>query len=105
MIARLWSARCEAAAAPAYATHLRDAVLPAMRHLHGYRGATLLEGRADADVHLTVITWWDSLDDVRAFAGDDVSRAVVAEEARRLLTQFDESVQHCTVRLDERVSG
>jgi hypothetical protein len=45
-------------------------------------------------VEITVVTFWRSLDSIRAFAGNDVEAAVVADEAAALLTQFDRHVRH-----------
>ena len=101
MIARLWGARAPRANAARYAAHLRDAVLPLLKVLAGYEGATLLERPDGNDVEILVITWWRSLDDIRAFAGDDTERAVVADEARALLERFDPEVRHFTVALED----
>jgi heme-degrading monooxygenase HmoA len=101
MIARTWSAQASAAQAPAYAQHLRTQVLPALRRLDGYRGALLLEHVVGAAVEITVLTFWQSLDSIRAFAGDDVERAVVAEEAAALLTSFDRRVRHYEVAVHD----
>jgi heme-degrading monooxygenase HmoA len=57
--------------------------------------------RADADaVRITVLTFWDSMEAVRGFAGADTDRAVVEEEAQRLLLSFDETVQHDAIAVD-----
>ena len=40
------------------------------------------------------VTTLDSLDAVRAFAGDDHEQAVIEPAARRLLTRFDERCRH-----------
>ena len=101
MIARVWSAQTTPAQAPAYASHLRERVLPALRKVPGYAGAKLLE-RAMADaVEVVVITFWQSAEAIRAFAGADAEAAVVAEEAAALLTQFDRRVRHYEVVVDE----
>lgn len=105
MIARLWTARAPQANAAPYAAHLRDAVLPALKEIPGYHGATLLERSAGNDVEIMVITWWESLDDIRAFAGDDPERAVVAGAAQALLERFDLHVRHFEVALQDRASG
>ena len=101
MIARVWSAQTTPAQAPAYASHLRDRVLPELRKLPGYAGAKLL-GRALTDrVEVVVITFWQSAEAIRAFAGADAEAAVVAEEAAALLTQFDRRVRHYAVVVEE----
>jgi hypothetical protein len=48
----------------------------------------------------TSITFFAGLDAVRAFAGDDYERAVVAAEARRALSRWDERVSHHEVAID-----
>lgn len=105
MIARLWSAHTTPARAPAYADHLRTHVLPAVQRLEGYAGAQLLERAASGSTEILVITYWRSLDAVRAFAGADLEQAVVAEEAAALLTDFDPRVQHYEVVVDEEIRG
>ena len=104
MIARVWTARSARARVESYRRHLRDRVLPVLDRVTGYRGAQLLE-RADGDhVELIVMTWWQSLDDVRRFAGPNVERAVVADEAAALLERFDAAVRHFDVTVDVSAS-
>lgn len=105
MIARIWSARATPARAPAYADHLRSHVLPMLRAVDGYAGATLLQRRASAGVEIVVITWWRSLEAVRAFAGADVDAAVVADEAASLLTRFDRRARHYTVEMQDAIAA
>ena len=40
------------------------------------------------------ILWFESLDAVREFAGEDYEAAVVPEKARRLLARFDARSAH-----------
>ena len=94
MIARFWSARATADGARAYAGHLRTHVLPAVKQVDGYAGAVLLEREGSAAVEILVITWWQSLDAIRRFAGPDPEEAVVADDAAALLTTFDRRVRH-----------
>ena len=97
MIARLWSAQTTTAQAPAYAEHLRSQVLPALRKVDGYAGALLLERPAADGVEVLVLTFWQSAEAIRGFAGGDPEKAVVAAEAAALLTRFDQSVRHYEV--------
>ena len=103
MIARVWSARTTAVQAPAYVQHLRTQVLPAVRRLNGYGGAMLLERASAEGVEIMVMTFWQSLDAIRGFAGADLDGAVVAEEAAALLTQFDRRVRHYEVAVQDDV--
>lgn len=101
MIARIWSAQTTPAHAPAYAAHLQHRVLPELRGLEGYAGALLLEREAPEGVEVLVITWWRSLAAIRNFAGADLERAVVADEARAVLKQFDRRVRHYEVVVED----
>jgi len=101
MIARCWSAQTTAAQAPAYADHLRARVLPSLRAVDGYRGARLLQRATPDGVEVIVITFWQSLDAIRGFAGADVEAPVIAEEAAALLTRFDSRVRHYEVAVED----
>ena len=101
MIARIWSAKTTPAQAPAYAAHLQHQVLPELRGLDGYAGAELLQRGAPESVEILVITWWRSLEAIRDFAGADLERAVVADEAKAVLTQFDRRVRHYEVVVED----
>ena len=41
-----------------------------------------------------IVTVWESLDAVRAFAGDEVELAVVPELVQRMMVRFDPRVTH-----------
>ena len=97
MIARVWTARTTPAQALAYAEHLRVHVVPALRRVSGYAGMKLLERPLSGAVEVVVITFWQSAEAIRAFAGADPEQAVVADEAAALLTDFDRRVQHYEV--------
>ena len=97
MIIRAWRARAAVATAHVYAEHFRRQVLPELRRIPGFLGAALLrEAREDAVGYL-VLSRWSSLDAIRAFAGAEVTRAVVAPEAAAALLDFDDAVSHYEV--------
>jgi heme-degrading monooxygenase HmoA len=95
MIARIWHGWTAPGNADAYETHLRGVVLPGIeQRIEGYRGVYLLRREARDEVEFVTVTLWDSLDAVREFAGEEYEVAVVPEEARRLLSRFDERSAH-----------
>lgn len=106
VIARTWTARASAAGAAAYAAFFRGTLVPELDRISGHRGALVLT-RPDSsgDVEISVLTFWDSMDAVRAFAGATPERAVVEPEARALLTSFDEHVRHHEVALTTLGAG
>jgi heme-degrading monooxygenase HmoA len=103
MIARVWVARTTVAHAPAYADHFQQHVLAALHSVDGYVGAKLLEREIAAGVELVVMTFWQSLDAIRQFAGPEFERAVVSAEIIPLLLEYDRSVKHYEITAtDER---
>ena len=101
-ILRRWTARTTEAQLPKYLDHFSKNVLPELRRVPGYLGATVSLRRALGEVEIVVDTTWRSLESIRAFAGSDVEAAVVANEAAALLTSFDRRVQHSEIALTDR---
>jgi heme-degrading monooxygenase HmoA len=94
MILRTWHGWTTAANACSYVEHFRGNVLPQLRSIAGFRGALLSRADRDGKMEFFVQTQWESMDAVRAFAGDDPSRAVVEPEAVAVLSSFDQVVRH-----------
>lgn len=78
--------------AAAYAHHATETVFPALADLPGFRGAQLLQREIAGGIEFLVLTDWESLDAIRAFAGDDADTAVVEPTAGAILSEFDPSV-------------
>lgn len=97
MIARVWSAQTTQIQASDYVEHLKSQVLPSLRTTDGFEGAMLLQRSIRSGIEILVITFWQSVDAIRGFAGDDLEGAVIADEAATLLTQFDRRVRHYEV--------
>jgi len=55
------------------------------------------------EVEFVTVMWFDSVDAVRAFAGEDYEAAYVPEKARVILSRYDARSQHYEVR--ERVKA
>jgi len=94
MISRFWRGWTTVANADAYENLLRTKILPGIHRVKGYRGAYLLRRTVADGVEFATLTLWESLDAVRAFAGEEYEVAVVPPEARRLLSRFDERSLH-----------
>ena len=93
-ILRQWTARTRPEQWPRYQAHFSRKVLPELRDVEGFLGATLFARHVDDEVEILVETSWRSLDAIRTFAGPDLETAVVAPEAAALLTDFDTRVRH-----------
>lgn len=99
MISRIWYGWTSPDNAASYQSLLETEILPriANRQIDGYRGAHLLRRELEKEVEFVTILWFDSLDAVRNFAGDDYEVAVVPEKARALLSRFDARSAHYQV--------
>jgi heme-degrading monooxygenase HmoA len=94
MIERMWTAHTTREGAMKYADHFRGVVVPELSAITGYRGARLLERERDGTVKIVVVTRWQSIDAIRAFAGDELDRAVVHDDAAALFSDYDRKVRH-----------
>ena len=102
MILRLWRGWTTPENAAAYERFLRGTMFPSMRRVDGFAGAELLRRDDGDEVAFVTITRFESLDAVRAFAGDDHELAVVEPEARSLLSRFDERSTHYELAFADR---
>lgn len=101
MISRIWHGWTTPLNADAYETLLKDEIFAGIqnREIPGYRGIQLLRREVGGEVEFVTIMLFDSLDAVRAFAGEDYEAAVVPPKAQALLARFDERSQHYQVRV------
>ena len=101
---RTWSARADAEGAGSYTRYFTGTLLPELRKLPGFEGAYLLRRDLDGDgtVELTAHTFWESPEAIRAFAGNDITAAIVEPEARAMLLDFDRTATHRIVAADAR---
>jgi len=93
-ILRRWSARASVAQLPKYLDHFDENVLPELRRVSGYLGATVSLCRLESEIEILVETTWRSIEAIRDFAGPDLEAAVVADHPTALLTDFDRRVRH-----------
>jgi heme-degrading monooxygenase HmoA len=99
MISRIWHGWTTRENADAYEGLLRSEIFTGIAHqgIPGYRGIHLLRRNAADGVEFVTVMWFDSLEAVRTFAGDDYEVAVVPAKARQLLVRFDARSAHYDV--------
>jgi len=102
MIVRTWHATATSAGARQYHHYFATTLLPELRKLPGFGGGYLLSRELDSTVELTTHTIWESLPDIRAFAGEDITSSVVEPEAQAVLLSFDHTATHRGVLVDAR---
>jgi heme-degrading monooxygenase HmoA len=100
MIARVWRGWAPPETAGDYRRHYETDVAAHLGKVDGFRGARLLSRPDGDEVLFTSITYFTSLDAVRAFAGEDHELAVLEDAARAALTHWDEHVTHHEVAVE-----
>src|SRR6266446_3751862 len=75
LIARLWHGAVPAAKGDAYAAYLRRTGVTECRGTPGHRRRGVLRRTVGGDTHLPFLSFRESKDAIRTFAGDDVERA------------------------------
>jgi len=94
MIARVWHGFTKPEDADKYEKMLRESILPGIGRVTGYNGAQLLRRNHKTESEFTIITYFENLKAVIAFAGEDYTKAVVEPEARKLLTRCNIRAAH-----------
>ena len=83
-----------------YETLLKGEVIVGIknREIPGFHEIQVFRRELENEVEFITVMWFDSIDAVRAFAGEDYETAVVPEKARAVLARFDARSQHYEVR-------
>ena len=100
MICRMWRGWASRKNAPAYRNYLTDELFPKLKQelaQHGYIGYDVLTQPLDSEVEFVTLVWFESLDGVKSFAGEDYEVPVISEKARGLLSRHDSRCAHLDV--------
>jgi heme-degrading monooxygenase HmoA len=97
MIARIWHGVTRAADYDAYWSLLQRLAIPDYQRTPGNLGVRLFRRLEGERAHFLTLSYWTSLDAVRAVAGDDVEVAKYYPEDREFLLEFEPTVQHFEV--------
>lgn len=97
MIARRWRGATPADRAEAYTEYLNRTGVPDYRATPGNRGVYVLRRIEGDRAVFELISLWDSLDAIKAFAGDDVERARYYPEDDDYLLEREPTVDHFDV--------
>src|SRR5258706_5957164 len=75
MISRHWKGTTKPGLAESYLEHLRAEVFPKLRAIPGFVSAQVLRRDVSQLTEVQVVTPWESLAAIRAFAGEDLETA------------------------------
>jgi len=97
VIARLWHGAVPSAKGDAYAAYLKKTGVAECRTTPGNRGVQVLRRTVGGEAHFLFISFWESRDAIRRFAGDDIERAHYYAEDREYLLELEPAVTHYEV--------
>ena len=97
MIARLWTGRTKAEDFDTYLGYLEESGVAELHATPGNRGVMVLRRLDGNEAEFGVMSFWESLDDVKAFAGEDVDAAHYYPEDERFLLELEPRVKHFEV--------
>ena len=97
MIARAWHGAVKPADAEAYADFLNRKGLNDYYATPGNRGVYVFRKISPERADFLLITLWDSMDAIRAFAGPDPEKAVYYPDDDDFLLEFEPNVTHYEV--------
>ena len=100
MIGRIWHGWTTTENADVYERLLKTEIFPgiAAKKVEGYKGIQLFRRPSGDEIEFLTIMWFESLDNVKRFAGEDYEHAYVPPKAREVLKRFDEHSQHYEIR-------
>jgi heme-degrading monooxygenase HmoA len=90
--------------ADGYESHLKPELLPGLSKVKGFQGSYLLRRTVGEEIEFVTVILWDSIEAIRAVAGEDYETAVIPEERRKYLQRFDAKAAHFEV-VSEREAG
>jgi len=97
MIARTWRGWTRAEDADEYVRYLLRTGIEEYLRTPGNRGAYILRRSDGARTEFVTLSFWDSMEAVRDFAGDEVERAVFYPEDDRFLVDRETTAAHFEV--------
>src|SRR4051812_48194473 len=97
MIARIWRGAVARADGDEYEAYVDGTGFAAYGETPGNRGAWMLRRDRGDLTEFVTLSLWESLDAVKAFAGEDYDVAVLYPEDERFLVERDDTVAHYQV--------
>lgn len=101
MIVRIWHGRTQIEHADEYTEYIRRTGIEGLRQTPGNRTAMILRRDEGPETHFLVVSFWQSMEAVRAFAGERPEAAVYYPEDERYLLELEPEVLHYEVPVYE----
>jgi heme-degrading monooxygenase HmoA len=94
MVARIWHGRTPADKADEYRQYLFDVGIKKIATLPGNRGVQMMMNRTAEQGEFMVISYWDSIDAIKGYAGADYTRVHDLPRDKEFLIDQETLVRH-----------
>lgn len=97
MIARIWHGKTKVEDYDTYTEFVKEIAIPDYSKTAGFINLSFLRNIKDNEGHFTLITYWENLEVIKNFAGEDFEKAKYYPEDDYFLLEFEENVEHFEV--------
>src|SRR5438876_10299350 len=97
MICRVWRGWTTVDNARSYDDYLQKELFPSLAKKlgsRGYRGYQLLRLNRGQETEFMTMLWFESLEQVQSFAGENYEVPVISEKAKSLLVRYADRADH-----------
>lgn len=94
MIARVWHGTTEVEKADEYLYFLNKTGISDYRKTRGNLGACVLRRIENEIAHFLTLSFWESLEAIKTFAGEDYEKARYYPQDKEFLLEFEPNVKH-----------
>jgi heme-degrading monooxygenase HmoA len=97
MISRHWKGITKPGQAEGYISHLKNDTFPKLSTIPGFVRASILKRDVGEGIEFQIVTLWESLTAIQAFAGQNAEVAVVPPVIQAMMADYDRHVVHYEV--------
>lgn len=94
MIVRIWRGAVRIGDADAYVRYVQETGIDGYKRTAGNRGAWVMWAPDGDRAEIVTLSFWESWEAIRGFAGEDISKAVFYPDDDRFLVDRELTVHH-----------
>jgi hypothetical protein len=94
MIARYWRGWTDRKSAHVYEELLMSKIMPEIHEIVGNLGSKVMKRELGEEIEFATLTFWVSFDAIKEFAGEEISKSRIPEDAAALMSRWDIEAIH-----------